>query len=109
MVLYFFADFIENTIVQSTDPTTDDCWYADYIQSQRCKDSFDFSDHIVLYLGCYVMPIVIELSYISVILNTQPQRIGLTVESSMTVKLFKYILPILVRNFKKLYCRVHVY
>ena len=34
--------------------------------SARCKDSFDYSDHIVLYIVQYIFIAVIELTYITV-------------------------------------------
>ena len=32
--------------------------------SNRCKDYFDYSDHVVLYIGQYIVPATIEMAFV---------------------------------------------
>ena len=40
-----------------------DCWYAEHLKEQTCKDNFDFSDHIVLWVAHFLIPATMELVY----------------------------------------------
>ena len=40
------------------------CWYASLTRDGGCRDAFDYSDHIVLYLAQYAIPVAIEVAYV---------------------------------------------
>lgn len=40
---------------------TKDCWYSHLVS--RCKEEFDYSDHLVLFYVQYLIPISIEMAY----------------------------------------------
>jgi hypothetical protein len=44
-------------------PETSDCWYLPLVNYKGCKDNFDYSDHVVLYMVQYGLPCLIEISH----------------------------------------------
>lgn len=60
IVLFLFAAEIQNLFTY----IPRDCWYKKHMRNEKCKSSFDFSDHIVLYLVHYLLPVSLELQYV---------------------------------------------
>ena len=59
-VLYIAANRLENSIQSERFGS---CWYRELTRSKRCKDGFDFSDHVCLFYANYAIPIAVELCY----------------------------------------------
>lgn len=64
-VLYAFAEFI----LHPNQPQHS-CWYVEFTRDKKCRDYFDFSDHIVLFYGQYILPAIIEFTYASISFGT---------------------------------------
>lgn len=76
--MYYIGGLIEN--FSQTKNSSSQCWYSSldrygrYLESicllshqsfhHRCHESFDYSDHTVLYFTQYLVPLAIELTYI---------------------------------------------
>mmetsp|Transcript_10896 Transcript_10896/g.16605 ORF Transcript_10896/g.16605 Transcript_10896/m.16605 type:complete len:275 (+) Transcript_10896:35-859(+) len=61
VVLYVFGGLLEMSV---QDPPHSDCWYSHLVHSGRCRDNFDYSDHIVLFLAHFLIPCALELTYV---------------------------------------------
>ena len=59
-ILYKIADYVQRA-VQEAEGTF--CWYAHLVKHGKCKDNYDFSDHIVLYMVQYALPSLAEICY----------------------------------------------
>eukprot|EP01041_Mallomonas_annulata_P011909 gene11909-24945_t len=60
--IFVFPKMIQN-VFQPPDSTN--CWYANMTTKKRCRDRFDFSDHVVFYMIHYMLVASLELSYVS--------------------------------------------
>lgn len=61
-VLYLAGAELQNRLQSST--IKQDCWYSSLVKDGNCREKFDYSDHIVLYMAQYAVPISIELAYV---------------------------------------------
>lgn len=69
-----------------------DCWYKALMRNGKCKSSFDFSDHIVLFLVHYLLPASLELEYIYYTIQEEAfMNNTATSISHQTVGIAKYI------------------
>lgn len=71
-VLYLGLDLIQSSLQP---PESSACWYLPLVGYKGCRDNFDFSDHIVLYMVQYALPCVIEMAYM---LNSGHKRYWLS-------------------------------
>lgn len=60
VILYMVMTFVQEAI--EGHPHSD-CWYAEHLRSHSCKDAFDFSDHIVLWVAHFIIPATMEIAY----------------------------------------------
>ena len=67
-ILYVAGGYVQSTLQDMSSSSTS-CWYAILTRDGVCKDHFDYSDHIVLYLAQYGVPLSIELAYVYSITN----------------------------------------
>jgi hypothetical protein len=61
-VLYLAGAEVQSHLQPST--TKEDCWYSSLVKDGNCRGKFDYSDHIVLYMAQYAVPVSIELAYV---------------------------------------------
>lgn len=62
-VLYLAGGYVQSAL-QRGDGGGSRCWYAPLTRDGGCRESFDYSDHIVLYLAQYAVPVAMELAYV---------------------------------------------
>jgi len=57
-ILYWASDSLEKMI---QGPETSDCWYSSLRWGSKCKENFDTSDHIVLFMCQYLAVQIVEM------------------------------------------------
>lgn len=72
VVLYRAGGVLE-TLLQS-DGADASCWYSSLPGVSGCKQSFDYSDHLVLLLAHFVTVAGLEATYVIYVSNLQPLR-----------------------------------
>mmetsp|Transcript_30503 Transcript_30503/g.29131 ORF Transcript_30503/g.29131 Transcript_30503/m.29131 type:complete len:302 (+) Transcript_30503:128-1033(+) len=90
-VLYQGGEYVQTLLRENYGGSDNSCWYFDLIKGTRCKNHFDFSDHIVLYLVQYIIPSTLELTYIYIQHYKNNKKIKDTI--------LKYFVPILASLF----------
>ena len=93
-ILYLAGGYIQATLQDSSSSTS--CWYASLTRDGNCKDHFDYSDHIVLYLAQYGVPLSIELAYVYSITNHN--RYHMLLRYFLTVMVSVVLLGVCIRG-----------
>ena len=94
-VLYVAGGYVQSTL-QDVSSSSTSCWYAMLTRDGICKDHFDYSDHIVLYLAQYCVPLSIELAYVYSISNHN--RFHMLLRYFLTVLVSMVLLGISIRG-----------
>ena len=93
-ILYLAGGYMQSTLQDSSSSTS--CWYASLTRDGTCKDHFDYSDHIVLYLAQYGVPLSIELAYVYSITNHN--RYHMLLRYFLTVMVSVVLLGVCIRG-----------